>query len=530
MTISNNRETTTLKMRKSALVLALIGLPLSVVLGGHQTATADISAGLVAYYPFNGNANDETPNAHDGTVDGATLTNDRFGHPMSAYRFDGVNDKILIGQEPNFPSWDTYAVSVWFLNNGGGDQGTGYGQKILSKAEFYTDFHLSVLGDNVVDDATGGLSWWSSQGGFDSVVDFSKDYRDNVWHHAVLNKKSASEGDLWVDGVLQARSNTLAAVVNSVNLVIGYTEHSDGFQQKYWSGKIDDIRIYNRVLSAAEISELFVGAPGSGDLDTSFSGDGKVLTNFGSGRDDVALALALQPDGKIVVAGYSDVSGSLDFALARYLSNGTLDPSFSGDGKVLTNFGTSDDVAYALALQPDGKIVVAGYSNASGSLDFALARYLSNGTLDPSFSGDGKVLTNFGGGNSDWASALAIQPRDGRLVVAGYSDASGSHAFALARYHAITCNGVVATRVGTAGHDILMGTNGPDVIVGFDGNDTIYGLGGNDLLCGNGGHDTLYGGAGDDTLIGETGTDVCDGGTQVQGDRASGCEHVTGVP
>jgi hypothetical protein len=104
-----------MKIRKSALVLALIGLPLSVGLGGHQTATADISDDLVAYYPFNGNANDETGHGYDGTVDGATLTDDRFGHPTSAYRFDGSNDKILIGHEPNFPSWDTYAVSVWFL-------------------------------------------------------------------------------------------------------------------------------------------------------------------------------------------------------------------------------------------------------------------------------------------------------------------------------------------------------------------------------------------------------------------------------
>ena len=87
--------------------------------------------------------------------------------------------------------------------------------------------------------------------------------------------------------------------------------------------------------------------------------------------------------------------------------------------------------------------------------------------------------------------ALAIQPRDGRLVVAGSSDASDGGDFALARYHAITCNGVVATQVGTAGNDTLMGTTGPDVIVGFDGNDTIYGLGGNDLLCGNAGNDTL---------------------------------------
>ena len=115
------------------------------------------------------------------------------------------------------------------------------------------------------------------------------------------------------------------------------------------------------------------------------------------------------------------------------------------------------------------------------------------------------------------AYALAIQPRDGRLVVAGGSNASGNDDFALARYHAITCNGVVATRVGTAGNDTLMGTAGPDVIVGFDGDDTIYGLGGNDLLCGNAGNDTLVGGTGDDTLVGDTGTDVCDGGSHVSG-------------
>jgi uncharacterized delta-60 repeat protein len=194
--------------------------------------------------------------------------------------------------------------------------------------------------------------------------------------------------------------------------------------------------------------------------------------------------LALQPDGKIVVAGFSDASasGDFDFALARYLPNGTLDMTFSGDGKVLTDFGSGSDYAQALVLQPNSKIVVAGQSAASGNQDIALARYLPNGTLDATFSGDGKVLTPFGSGSSDVASALAIQPRDGRLVVAGASDAHGTVAFALARYHAITCNGVVATLIGTAGNDTLMGTAGPDVIVGFDGDDTIYGLGGNDLL------------------------------------------------
>jgi uncharacterized delta-60 repeat protein len=231
------------------------------------------------------------------------------------------------------------------------------------------------------------------------------------------------------------------------------------------------------------------------------------------------------------VAGPSDASGSYDFALARYLPNGTLDASFSGDGTVLTNFGgESFDVAAALALQPDGKIVVAGQSDASGSYDFALARYLPNGTLDATFGSDGTVLNNFSGDSFDAARALALQPRDGRLVVASPADASGHNGFALARYHAITCSGVVVTQVGTAGNDTIVGTPGNDVIFGFAGNDRIDGLGGDDILCGGTGNDTLRGGSGNDLLSGGPGTDKCDGGSPGSGDTASGCEQVTGVP
>jgi uncharacterized delta-60 repeat protein len=291
----------------------------------------------------------------------------------------------------------------------------------------------------------------------------------------------------------------------------------------------------------------------NGTLDSTFSGDGKVVTKFSSSSEDYARALVIQPDGKIVVAGYSYwyEEDRTAFALARYLPTGTLDTSFSSDGLVHTNFGSgSYAAARALALQPNGRIAVAGVSwNAISGYDFTLARYLSNGSLDASFSSDGKATTDFGAGSPDSASALTIQPRDGRLVAAGWSfTAKGLGDFALARYHTITCDGVVATRVGTAGNDTLMGTNGSDVIVGFDGDDTIYGLGGNDLLCGNAGDDTLYGGSandildgdsgndtlvsgtGDDSLRGDAGTDVCDGGAQVSGDTASGCERVTGVP
>jgi hypothetical protein len=152
----------------------------------------------------------------------------------------------------------------------------GYGQKILSKADFYTDFHLSVGPDEWIYESTGEsspagyLAWWSDQGGFEMVKDTSKDYRDSTWHHAVLNKKTANEGDLWVDGVLLASSTTLAAVVNDADLIIGYTAHTDPLQQRYWSGKIDDIRIYNRVLSESEIVALFTESGQTDDQD----GDG----------------------------------------------------------------------------------------------------------------------------------------------------------------------------------------------------------------------------------------------------------------
>ncbi len=145
-----------------------------------------------------------------------------------------------------------------------------------------------------------------------------------------------------------------------------------------------------------------------GSLDTSFDGDGKVITNF---DDEYAFDLVLQPDGKLVVAGGS----TIDIELVRYNTNGSLDPSFGNGGRVLTDFG-GEDRAYAIILQPDGKLVVAGWGNAGNSIDISLVRYNSNGSLDSSFDGDGKVLIDLAG--SDLAFDLILQP-DGKIVVAG---------------------------------------------------------------------------------------------------------------
>ena len=174
----------------------------------------------------------------------------------------------------------------------------------------------------------------------------------------------------------------------------------------------------------------------NGSLDTSFSGDGRQITDFESFAE--ANAAALQPDGKIVVAGSGFGGSSQDFMLARYNPNGSLDTSFSGDGKQTTDFGTPEvsvaDDAHAVAIESGGKIVVAGSTGTLTATNFALARYNPNGSLDTSFSGDGKQITGFGAGTNDRANGVALQA-DGKIVAAGSTSSFGGSDFALARYN-----------------------------------------------------------------------------------------------
>ena len=168
-----------------------------------------------------------------------------------------------------------------------------------------------------------------------------------------------------------------------------------------------------------------------GRLDATFGGDGKVTTRFRARRCVLASAVALQADGNVVAAGSAGCRGT--FALARYEQNGRLDTTFGGDGRVTTRFrsGHHYSAAFGMAIQADGKIVAAGV--CCNSRFFALARYKPNGSLDSTFGGDGKVTTDFTRA-TDMAFDVAVQP-DGRIVVAGVA-ARGSDAarFALARY------------------------------------------------------------------------------------------------
>jgi uncharacterized delta-60 repeat protein len=178
-----------------------------------------------------------------------------------------------------------------------------------------------------------------------------------------------------------------------------------------------------------------------GTLDPTFNGTGKVTTGLSIGQD-TATSVAIQSDGKIVVGGYTSVvtngAETKDFAIARYNTDGSLDNTFDGDGKVTTDLSSLDHI-YALAIQNDGKIVVAGSVRSNGSgLDFAVARYNTNGSLDNTFDVDGSLSTPITALN-DEALALLIQA-DGRIVLAGYSSTSnlgpGPQNITLVRYTA----------------------------------------------------------------------------------------------
>jgi uncharacterized delta-60 repeat protein len=170
----------------------------------------------------------------------------------------------------------------------------------------------------------------------------------------------------------------------------------------------------------------------NGSRDTSFGRNGLVLPQF-EGLSVLFFAMAVQPDCKILLAGVADDgAGEGRFIVVRYLQDGALDTGFGQRGVVLTNIGVGDAV-FALALQRDGKIVAAGSGGPQAS-GIAVARYLRNGTLDTTFGGDGSVTTPLATVNQvPYRGISAVVQADGKIVVGAFILSSDSR-FALLRY------------------------------------------------------------------------------------------------
>ncbi len=203
----------------------------------------------------------------------------------------------------------------------------------------------------------------------------------------------------------------------------------------------------------------------NGSLDSTFHGDGKLTTDFGG--DDTAQSVVLQSDGKILVAGSSIVimdgvaMFNSNFALVRYNVDGSLDTTFHGDGRLTTDFGSIASSGCSVILQGDGKILVAGnLTKADGTSDFALVRYNIDGSLDATFHGDGRFTMDFGG-SSDTCYSISMDA-DGKILVAGTSDIDGNADFALAR---INTNGTLDASFGGFFNPVPMYTAEGDPVV-----------------------------------------------------------------
>jgi len=209
-------------------------------------AQADLNDGLVAYYPFNGNANDESGNGYHGDVSGATLATDRSGKTNSAYNFDGKDDFIDIGNIYNFNT--EIAFSGWFRLIQDGKWNAFFTKNT------YCDLAFMYKG---FDDQNYSKTMRTFNGTCEGIrsYDYDLDLPLNTWFHIVFQSDGA-QIQLYLDGQKVNSFNYSSSLKDGSNFYIGATDTVYGFNY-IWNGTIDDIRIYNRALSETEIQQLY---------------------------------------------------------------------------------------------------------------------------------------------------------------------------------------------------------------------------------------------------------------------------------
>jgi uncharacterized delta-60 repeat protein len=378
---------------------------------------------------------------------------------------------VVVGQtyKHNDFSGEDFAVTR-YNTDGTLDNTFGFGGKVR------TDFpglaavpsSVAIQPDGKIVVAGGAFPTFTFLGNFELVRYNPNGSLDTSFGNGGIVTTTFPEGSYAFDVALQPDGKIIAAGTVFVDFIIGESSNTDFALARYNPDGTPDATFG----SGGQVSTDFVGmeddafsvliqpdgkivAVGSandpatfydfaavrylanGTIDTTFGVAGKVRTDFGHADFDQARSAVLQPDGKIVAAGTAIFNNGLSepFALARYNSNGTLDTTFSSDGKMFIDFGSFDQTAYSVFLQPDGKIVTAGYPNTESSdSDFLLARLKTNGSLDRTFGIGGKVRTSFGDLNGG-AYGAVLQP-DGKIVAVGFQATFTNKwsEFALARY------------------------------------------------------------------------------------------------
>lgn len=234
--------------------------------------------------------------------------------------------------------------------------------------------------------------------------------------YAQTSCSTGQERDFWVIRLAQDGSELdRFSVVDfgQIDFLYGLAVQSDG--------KVVGVGFASNSSSALSRDLALTRWNADGTVDeTGFGTGGKVQIDFDDQYDGLR-AVEIQPDGKIVAAGFVGTDDQFDLALVRLLADGSPDPAFGVNGLVVSDFFGFDDAAYDMALLPDGRIVVSGYrGTAADVIEFLVAVYLADGSLDPDFGSGGLVALDFGG---PYAVATGIERQpDGKLVVAGFTE------------------------------------------------------------------------------------------------------------
>ncbi|MFN0140830.1 MAG: delta-60 repeat domain-containing protein [Pyrinomonadaceae bacterium] len=399
---------------------------------------------------YNGNGSLDHEFDRDGKVTTVIGGSDSLANGVAIQNGDRI---VLVGQSRHDKGYNRFAL-VRYDPYGSLDASFGVGGIVTTRVSVSTDIarDVSIQTDGkIIAAGQGGSDFALVRYGTDGAIDTSFD-NDGV---ATTNIGATQS---WAPAVaIQADGKIVAAAVLHIGLtsdfsVVRYDENGS-LDNSFGSGGVvttpilsDDDRITS-VAVQADGKVVAAGSSGNGNghefalvrynpdgsLDTSFDGDGKVTTQALS-SSSVANAVAIQTDGKIVAVGGSFASSSYDFALVRYNTDASLDSSFGIGGKVATQISTGFDNASAIAIQSDGKLVVAGYSSRGLYNDFALARYNTDGSLDTTFDGDGTVTTPVLN-TSDQAYAVAIQSDSKIIAVGAAYNGLSSDDFALVRYN-----------------------------------------------------------------------------------------------
>ncbi|MBN3943305.1 DUF4347 domain-containing protein [Nostoc sp. NMS9] len=371
-------------------------------------------------------------------------------HPIAlAFRQEILSTYTGILAPGNLDS--TFGVGGKVITDIGGSD-TAYGVAIQA------DGKIVVVGETYNSNGNFAVVRYNPDGSLDSsfgtsgkaIADFANQ-TDRAYSVTIQ-----SDGKILIGGITYNGNQTDAALVRyNSNGSLDTTFGSGGKISTNFEGKsewIESIAVQpdGKIVVGGSVDPndfALIRYNSDGSLDTSFGNGGRVITSMSDGQDFIA-SIVIQPDGKVVVTGGVMVNGNNNFILARYNSNGSIDTNFGSNGKVITDFPGRDDFGNSVALQSDGKIVVAGSTGDIGANgDFALARYNSDGTLDANFGNSGKVVTDLGSSN-DAGQSLAIL-QNGKIVVSGFAqNGSSRRDFALAVYNS---NGSLDTSFGNSG-------------------------------------------------------------------------------